>query len=206
MMMVNDRDKTYTELTEEDMKRAKVQMQAMRSQLAERMKNATPEQRARFEGMLGAGGAQQLNDQKPHEWKFEPLGEKKTVNGFACQTYRVFLDGKPHEEDCISPWSAGLMKRSDFAGLEKFGESINQDLGVGRGGGAMPLFHHYPGFPISRAVLDANGARGEEQQVKSIKQGPLAPGLFAPPAGYTERKKPEIGTPGRRADVPRPGR
>ena len=188
MMMVNDRDKTYTELTEEDMKRAKAQMQGLRGQLAERMKNATPEQRARMEAMMGPAGAAQLNDQKPHEWKFEALGEKKTINGFACQMYRGLLDGKPHEEDCISPWSAGLVKRSEFAGLEKFGESINQDLGIGPGAGGMPLFHQYPGFPISRVVLDAAGARGEEQQVKSIKPGALAPGLFAPPAGYTQRK------------------
>jgi hypothetical protein len=191
MMMVNDRDKTYTELTEEDMKRAKAQMQAMRGQLAERMKNATPEQRARLESMMGPAGAQGLKDGKPHEWKFEALGEKKTVNGFACQMYRGLLDGKPHEEDCISPWSAGLVKRSEFAGLEKFGESINADLGVEGGAGGMPLFHQYPGFPISRVVLDAAGARGEEQQVKSIKSGALAPALFAPPAGYVERKKPE---------------
>jgi len=149
------------------------------------MKTATPEQRARLEAMMGPAGAQALKDPKPHEWKFEPLGEKKTVNGFACQMYRGLLDGKPHEEDCISPWSAGLVKRSEFAGLEKFGESINADLGVENG---MPLFHQYPGFPISRVVLDAAGARGEEQQVKSIKPGALAPGLFAPPAGYTQRK------------------
>jgi len=201
MMMVNDRDKSYTAMTEEDMKRAKAQIKAMRGQLAERMKNATPEQRARFESMMGPAGAQ--DDQKPHEWKFEAMGEKKTINGFACQMYRGLLDGKPHEEDCISPWSAGLVKRSEFAGLEKFGESINQELGVGAG--AMPLFHQYPGFPISRVVLDASGARGEEQQVKSIKQGGLAPGLFAPPAGYTERKKPEMGMMGRRPDGQKPG-
>ncbi|HEX2657079.1 MAG TPA: hypothetical protein VHU40_02350, partial [Polyangia bacterium] len=188
MMMVQDRDKTYTEMTEEDMNRAKAQMQAVRGQLAERMKNATPEQRARFEAMMGPAGAAGMGDQKPHEWKFEPLGQKKTVNGFACQMYRGLLDGKPHEEDCISPWSAGLVKRADFAGLEKFGESINQGLGIARGAGGMPLFHQYPGFPISRVVLDAAGARGEEQQVKSIKQGALAPGLFAAPAGYTQRK------------------
>lgn len=203
MMMVNDRDKSYTQLTEEDMKRAKLQMKAMREQLAERMKNATPAQRAQMEAMMGPAAAQQLGEPKPQEWKFEALGEKKSVNGFACQTYRVFLNGKAHEEDCISPWSAGLVKRAEFAGLEKFGESIGQDLGVGRG--AMPLFHQYPGFPISRSVLEPGGARSEEQQVKSIKQGPLAAALFAPPAGYAEHKMPDMAARGGQPEGHKPG-
>src|SRR4051812_11240899 len=46
MVMVNDRDKTFTEITEDDMKRMKGQLQAARAQMAERTKNMTPEQRA----------------------------------------------------------------------------------------------------------------------------------------------------------------
>jgi hypothetical protein len=195
MMMVSDRDKSFTEVTEEDMKRMKGQMQAMRAQMAERMKSMTPEQRAQMQAMMGPAGAQIMAapDDKPHVWKFEPLGAKKTVNGFACETYRVLLDGVPHEEDCISPWSAGLVKRAEFAGLEKFGETLNDNLGLGRGGAAMPLFHQYPGMPISRAVLEAGGKRGEEQQVKSIKHDAIPANTFVAPAGYTKRELPQMG-------------
>ena len=187
--MANDRDKTFTEITEDDLKR----MKAMRAQMAERLKNMTPEQRAQMQTMMGPGAAQLLSggEAKPHEWKFEPLGGKKTVNGFACETYRVLLDGVPQEEDCISPWSAGLVKRAEFSGLEKFGESMNENLGLGRGAGAMPLFHQYPGMPISRVVLEAGGARGEEHQVKSISHGAIPANLFAAPAGYTKRELPQ---------------
>jgi hypothetical protein len=177
------------------MKRMKGQMQAMRAQMAERMKTMTPEQRAQMQAMMGPAAAQMLaapND-KPNVWKFEPLGGKKTINGFACETYRVLLDGAPHEEDCISPWSAGLVKRADFAGLEKFGESMNENLGLGRGMAAMPLFHQYPGMPISRAVLEADGKHGEEHQVKSIKHDAIPASTFAAPAGYTKRELPQMG-------------
>jgi hypothetical protein len=195
MVMVHDRDKTYTEITEDDMKKMKGQMQAARAQMADRMKNMTPEQRAKMEAMLGPGAAQMIGggSDKPHAWKFEPLGGTKVVNGFSCETYRVLLDGVAHEEDCISPWSAGLVKRAEFAALEKFGENMSQDLGFGPNGGAMPLFHQYPGMPIVRVVLEPGGVRGEEHQVKSITHGAISPSLFAVPAGYTKRELPQPG-------------
>jgi len=192
MVMVNDRDKTFTEITEEDMKRLKAQLQAMRAQMAERTKNMTPEQRAQMESMMGPAAKQMLSgDAKPPQWKFEPLGTKKTVNGFACEMYRVLLDGAVHEEDCISPWSAGLVDRSAFAGLEKFAENMEQGMGGMRG--AMPLFHQFPGLPITRVVISPTGERSEEHQVKSISHAAIAPSMFVVPAGYTKRELPQMG-------------
>jgi len=193
MVMVNDRDKTFTEITEDDVKRMKGQMDAMRAQMAERTKNMTPEQRAQMESMMGPRAAEMLKgDAKPAVWKFEALGQKKTVNGFACEMYRVLLDGQPHEEDCISPWSAHLVDRAVFSGLEKFGESMNENLGVGSGLG-MPVLHQFPGMPISRVILLPDGSRGEESQVKSIGHGAVPAAKFAPPPGYTKKDLPQMG-------------
>jgi hypothetical protein len=192
MVMVNDRDKTYTEITEDDMKRMKAQLQAARAQMAERTKNMTPEQRAQMESMMGPAVKQMLSgDTKPPQWKFEPLGSKKTVNGFACEMYRVLLDGAVHEEDCISPWSAGLVDRAAFSGLEKFAESMEQGMGAMRG--AMPLFHQFPGLPITRVVISPSGERSEEHQVKSISHAAIAASMFTVPTGYTKRDLPQMG-------------
>jgi len=145
-----------------------------------------------MESMMGPAAKQILNgDSKPPQWKFEPLGSKKTVNGFACEMYRVLLDGAVHEEDCISPWSAGLVDRASFSGLEKFAESMEDGAGVMRG--TMPLFHQFPGLPITRVVISPSGERSEEHQVKSISHGAIAASLFAPPAGYTKRELPMPG-------------
>jgi len=192
MVMVNDREKTFTEVTEDDMKRMKAQLQAARAQMAERTKNMTPEQRAQMESMMGPAAKQMLSgDAKPPQWKFEPLGSKKTVNGFACEMYRVLLDGVVHEEDCISPWSAGLVDRAAFSGLEKFAESMEQGMGAMRG--AMPLFHQFPGLPITRVVISPSGERSEEHQVKSISRAAVAASMFTVPAGYTKRELPQLG-------------
>jgi len=192
MVMVNDREKTFTEITEDDMKRMKAQLQAARAQMAERTKNMSPEQRAQMESMMGPAAKQMLSgDSKPPQWKFEPLGSKKTVNGFACEMYRVLLDGVVEEEDCISPWSAGLVDRAAFSGLEKFAASMEDGVGAMRG--AMPMFHQFPGLPITRVVISPGGERSEEHQVKSISHGAIAASLFAIPAGYTKRELPQLG-------------
>jgi len=192
MVMVNDRDKTFTEITEDDMKRMKGQLKAARAQMAERTKNMTPEQRAQMESMMGPAAKQLLSgDSKPPQWKFEPLGSKKTVNGFACEMYRVLLNGAVQEEDCISPWSAGLVDRAAFSALEKFAESMEDGVGAMRG--AMPMFHQFPGLPITRVMISPTGERSEEHQVKSISHAAIAASLFAVPAGYTKRELPQFG-------------
>src|SRR6516162_9099910 len=115
VIMIDATKRTYTEITEEDRKRMRGQMDAMRAQMQERMKNMPPDQRKKMEAMMGPGAMAAADKQT--EWKFQAMGQKKTINGFACDMYRVTEDGRLIEEDCFSPWSAGVVKKSDFAGI-----------------------------------------------------------------------------------------
>jgi hypothetical protein len=194
-IMLDEKDKTYTELTDQDMKRMRERVEAARAQMQERMKNMPPDQRKRMEEVMAGMGAPGVAPAKPPQLKFERLGEKKTVNGFACEMYRVLEDGKPHEEDCISPWSAGLLQKSDMAGLRKFSEEMAKNF-AGMGGGNRAGFDRldkYPGLPISRVPLEAGGTRGEEEQIKSVKRGSIEAAKFAVPAGFTKKELPAGG-------------
>jgi hypothetical protein len=190
LVMVRDQEKSYSELTEEDMKQIGAQLAAARAQMDERMKNMTPEQRKQVEQAMGSM-AGMMQGTKKFEWKFDSLGQKKTVNGMPCEMYKVSLNGEPHEEDCILPWSSKLLKRSDFIGLENFTRTMTQSIGARGAGdrGGVPLFHEFPGLPISRVSLEG-GTRGPEEQVKSIKQGSPPAGAFTVPAGYTKKPLP----------------
>jgi len=193
--IIDDRNKTYMEMTEADRQRMRAQMDAMRAQMQERMKNMPPEQRARIEGMMGpAGPGGAAGAHKPQEWTFKPLGQKKTINGFACEMYEVSEDGKPREEDCISPWSAGLVKKEDFAAIAKFAQEMVDELGssrmAGRREGIFGRLEKAPGLPISRVPIEEDGQRGEEEQVKSIKRGSIPASVFATPAGYAKKEVP----------------
>jgi hypothetical protein len=195
VIMVDANKRTYMEMTEEDRKRMRGQMDAMRAQMQERMKNMPPDQRAKMEAMMGPGPAGAADAGKQHDWKFESMGQKKTINGFACEMYKVSEDGKLREEQCVSPWSAGLVKKTDFAGIQKFAESMMEDFGGtrARSGSIFSRMEKAPGIPISRVSIDANGQRSEEEQVKSIKRGSVPASVFEIPAGFTKKEMPMPG-------------
>jgi hypothetical protein len=194
-IMIDETNKTYTEITEEDRKRMRSQMESMRGQMQEQLKSLPPEQRKKMEAALGAMGASSPTPgaHKPSEWKYEALGAKKTVNGFACEMYRVTEDGHAREEVCISPWSAGLVKKDDFVALAKFGEEMMTEMGLDKkaaSGSVLGRLNKAPGLPITRVSIDEDGKRSGEEQIKSIKRGSLDASLFAVPAGYTKKDLP----------------
>ncbi len=193
MTAISGKEKTYTEITEADMKRVRAQLDALRAQ----MKNMPPEQRKQLEKMLGSSV-----DAGQHDWKFDRAGGKKTINGFPCEMYRVLRDGKPAEEDCLLLWSAGVVKKDEFTGLKKIGQTMSDALGVSRNQQQLILIDRYPGLPVSRIPIDDDGTRGPEEQVKSIKQGSLPRSLFEVPKGYTKKALPAMGAPGAGAGHP----
>lgn len=198
LVVIEDKKKTYMEISEADMKRMRLQVDAMRAQMTERMKTMPPEQRKKVEAaMAGIGGGADAPT-KPPVLKFEKLGQKKTLNGFSCDMYRVLTDGTPSGEDCIAPWGAKTLQKSDLAALSKFGEEMKKNFG---GMGAKDQYRldqleKYPGIPISHIPLEANGARGEEEQIKSIKHGAIPEAKFVPPAGFTKKELPTGPGPG----------
>jgi hypothetical protein len=192
MIIINEKEKTFSEITQEDMKKMRARVDVMRAQAAERMKSLPPEQRKQMEKLMGGMGGGPAAKEK--DFKFEKMGEKKTINGFSCEMYRIVVDGKPAAEDCVSPWSAGIIKMSDFEGLREFAESMMQGLG-----GNQPeqnwfmlkkRFDQFPGFPVTRVVIEPDGKRRPQEEVKSVKRGSIDAAKFTPPAGFTKTPSP----------------
>jgi hypothetical protein len=178
---INDAEKTYIEVTQADMERMAGFIAAQRAAAEERMKSMPPEQRKKFEQMMGGAGG------KPHDFKFEKMGGKKTINGFSCEMYKILEDGTPKEEVCLMPWSSSTIQRSDFAGLIKFSQDMQKSLGPMMGGAksnAFDQFEKAPGFPVLRHSLESGQ---QDEIVKSIKRGSVPASTFAVPAGYTKK-------------------
>jgi hypothetical protein len=184
MLIINDAERSYSEMTEADLDRAASMIASRRAMMQEQFKSMPPEQRARMEKMMGGA------DDKPHALKFEKMGGKKTISGFACEMYRVTDDGQPKEEDCIAPWSAAVLTRADFAGLRKFSEDMAKKLGVMAGprNRIFEQFDKFPGFPVVRHSLEPG--QGEDEQLKSVKRGSIPASMFEVPAGYTKKPSP----------------
>ena len=190
MTIVNEADKSYSEITPEDMKRFRDQLESRRAQMEEQMKTMPPEQRKRIEEALGPKGTAGAAAKMP-VLKFERTGEKKTINGFACDTYHVLEDGTPKEEDCIAPWSPKVLQRSDFAGLRQFAEEMAKSSGTMSPGGGRQMFEQfdkYPGFPVLRHPLDPG--HHDDEQLKSVKRGSIPAANFTPPPGFVKKDLP----------------
>src|SRR5262249_12864018 len=84
--------KSYSVMTAEDAKRAAAEMRKA-------MQNLPPEQRKQMEALVPG------KSRKTEQIKLVKLGGHKTVAGYACDEFRVMVDGKPAEEGCYIPWS-----------------------------------------------------------------------------------------------------
>lgn len=222
MTVLRPEQRSYMEMGEADMKRMRAQMsgqmEAARAQMEARMKGMPPEQRKMVEqmmaqsGMAPGGASAAPAPEKEPEWTFQATGQKKTISGFPCEVYRVLEGGALKEEDCLSPWSKGVVTKDDILVLLRFAESMTA-LMSGIGGPAMRQqvsaslnrVHRFPGFPIQRVRAAAAGApdAGETETLKKLERKALPASLFTVPPGFTREdpmnpaRGPRRGPPGK---------
>lgn len=191
--------RSYFEISPDDLGRAAAVAQnpAVQAMMQEQMKNLPPEQRARIEAMMaqqgGAPGAAGAAAAPPRErnLRFEKTGEKKTVNGFACETYRVSEDGKPIEQDCIAPFGASTLTKEDGENFKRIADMFKSLRGpAAQAGSQIEGWHQYPGFPIVQSKLGPDGKVSRTTTVKSIKHDALGAEVFQVPAGFSKSAGP----------------
>ena len=124
------------------------------------------------------------------EIKYEPLGTKKKISGFACEMYKVQVGSFSSSESCIAPWGSNLVTKAEveqfkkaFADMEKsFGS-----LGAMRAGDLSKA----PGIPVEQVHYGADGKTPEwTTTLKSVSRGSVAASTFQVPAGFTKQEMP----------------
>jgi len=193
---------TYGVSTEADMKamgaKYRPQMEAAEAEMRKRMEKMTPEQRKQMEELLRKSGFQGGQPTEPAkvETRYEPTGAKRTVAGHACQMYRV-TQGESPEEQCLLPWSAGVVKKEDLEVFNSFGRFMSQIyVGMGRElpkevrEGVLGDLAHAPGAPLLR-LRDGEVV----SEVKKLERGTISADKFAVPAGYTKMGQADLGFP-----------
>jgi hypothetical protein len=205
-IVIDDARKTYIVMTPEDMRRQRQRMAEARAQSEARLKSMPPEQRKKLEAMMGKKiPFSPMGPGKPSVIKYERMNARRTVAGFPCEMFRVLYDGTPRLEECIAAWGANIVQKSDFAGLKPYLQEMAKATGGGGGDDVVVQMQKAPGFPIARVVLGEGGQRGEEDQLKSVKRGPIAPATFDIPPGYTKTEMPSMAAPGTPGGPPRGG-
>jgi hypothetical protein len=184
VLMLDGDKKAYREMTEADAKQMKERMDGMRAQMAERMKTMPPEQRKQAEEMMNrmGGGA-------PIEIKYEALGTKKKVAGYACEMYKVSVGSLSTTESCIAPWGSSLVTKAEAEQFRKSFADMEKAFG-GLGPMRSNDWSKAPGIPVEQVHLGADGKPEWTTTLKSVSHGSIPAAQFQVPAGYTKEESP----------------
>jgi hypothetical protein len=178
MIQASVSQRTYTEMTQ-------AQMKAMRAQMDAAIAQMTPEQRAQMESMgMGAKAGPRAARPVP---RYEPMGKKETVAGYKCEWYRELVKGKAVSEGCYMPWGKDALTREDLRPMKKMGEFLEALMPAGESTLQEDL-DAAPGFPAIH--VDMQGEKREVQRLVSIRRGSVGADRFRPPAGYRKTEQP----------------
>jgi hypothetical protein len=178
MYTVDPKEKTYSEMTfeemEQQMKKMSAKMDSQMAQLEESMKNMPPEQRKMMEGMMGSKMG------KPAaEVQLVRTGETKKVSGLSCTKFVA----KEGEKDLMTLWVTKEVRgfeslRKDYEALTKRMMSMNPGFMKG----LVDAMLKVDGFPMETEW------GGMTVLVTKVEPRAAAAAEFAVPAGYTKVK------------------
>jgi hypothetical protein len=122
----------------------------------------------------------------PVSFKLQPTGKKQKISGFDAEEYTAHVGGMP-----VRYWIATAFPNAAavLAPLLKLQEAGLDQAMRGR----IPAASDFPGLPV-RTEAELNGQK-VVTTVLSVKEQPVSPEEFEPPAGYTEIDPPVFGSP-----------
>jgi hypothetical protein len=162
------------------------------SQMQERMKNMTPEQRAQMEKMMG--GMAMPGAGKPAVFEAKNTGKSDTVEGRKCKTWHLLQDGKVIDELCVVPFSSLPGKEDMKKSFEELQEAFQGFANaVPNAAEQVKVRNTIDGYPV-RSRPYANGAPvGTEHVLKSWTEASIPASQFEVPAGYKKKELPRPG-------------
>jgi hypothetical protein len=196
MMMIDDTNKTYSEITKADVEALSSQMSAAMSQMQDQLKNLPPEQRAQIEAMMrgrGMPGARGAGAAAPPKMQYKKTGTDH-VGKWTCDKYEGFTDGEKKQDLCtVDPKVLGL-SMADFA-VTKDVANFFQKLMPGN---AAQMFRvgsmedqGFSGVPVRSVTTVGTGSVTSE--IADVQRQSFPDTLFQAPAGYEKRPSPFTG-------------
>ena len=185
---IDGEQKSFQEITKEDLQEMNDQMAAAKSNMEAAMKEMPPEQRAAVEKAM-SGRLPSMAQQT--ERTVKPLGQKKVVNGFETAGYAVYRGGVLEEEVWAASPKALDLGAGDFAAFKEladfFGAGIpGMDDLVGRFAKDFdePAENQVPGFPVLTIGKDPSGKEIWRSELIKVVEGTIDPSRFELPKGF----------------------
>jgi hypothetical protein len=181
MYIVNDGNKTYSEINKAD-------MDALSSQMTAAMAQMPPEARARMEAMMRGRGGAGMGTASKTEYKKTGTG---TAGKWTCDKYEGYQNGQKTIDMCtVDPKVLGFGLQ-DFGVAKDFAEffqkvmpgNTSQMFTVGNGEA-----QGYSGVPVQSTVT-TNG-QTFTSEITDVKKQAFPDSTFQPPAGYAKQPSP----------------
>ena len=185
LVILNDKDRTYSRVDEQQAQALGAQISNMMRQMKEHLDSLPAEQRDLAESMMkGRLPAEESST----DVKIEPAGSEK-IGEYSCQKYVIYQDGSKAGELFTAPVEAAGESMEAFHAMARFTTKLLQSFQntplAELGNHPLRLMDQVDGFPIlSREFRDGRVVR--ETTLKSAVEKDLAAALFAPPDGYSE--------------------
>lgn len=185
--VINHSDKTYVEITRDDMRKIKQMMDMMKKQ----MEQLPPEKRAEMEKMM----KQKMGDSM-EKIKYKKVKSGIKVNQWTCDEYMGYVGSAKKSELWTAPFSSVGLNVNDFAAMKKMSEFFSEMAGgffskdMFRSDiipGQQKTADDFSGVPV-KGQFYKDGVMASSMEIKEIKRETLAPSLFELPAGYTKKK------------------
>lgn len=192
--IVNDEKKSYREMTKEQMQKMAGQANAAMSQMQERMKNMSPEQRAMMEKMMGDKIPGGMPGAKPDVWASQDTGKSETVDGRKCKVWNLTRNGKPFEEVCVVPYATLGGKEDLEKAFREMAEAFAEfTKGMPNADAGVKARLDVRGYPVRSRPYDASGKlRGTETVLAKWAEEAIPAAAFDVPKGYTKEAMPSF--------------
>jgi len=191
MFWVINKDKnSYTEMTQDDMKKLKEQMDNMQKMMEEQMKNLPEEQRKMMEQMMPSG----MGNTKVVKTDYKKKASGQQVGKWTCDQYEGFKEGKKTSEMWTASWDQIGIQREDVSGFKKmveFFEVISQDAMeiMKVGSEEWELEQGISGIPVKWTDF-MDGQQSSQGEMKEIIKKDLDSSLFELPSGLEKEDNP----------------
>ena len=192
MVVVNDKDKTYFVLGEEDIKALAAQINQAMSAMEQALAAVPEGQREKMREMMNKRMPMQTEQREPAELK--KTGETDTINGYPCVKYQVWRAGILERELWVTPWknieggADTVQAFEDMSGF--FKEMLDSLPQMGDRSFADSAFEHLKemgGMPVVTREFADDGSLESEATLRSATQENLDPADFEPPKSYKKK-------------------
>lgn len=189
--MVEPAQRSYTVMTEEDLRSMGNAVKQAMKQLESQLANMPPAQREQMRKMMEQQMGGMMGGGAPKETEIVQTGETRNVAGYDCGVVRIMVDGASQGTACMADYGdLGIPAedRSTIRAMADFSMTLAEQFGDMMPGHMQAMAAE--GFPVE---YDSRvGDTRVSGAIQSVETGSVDPGLFQVPSDFQQRSMPAM--------------